>query len=237
MGKQYAIAICLFFVEALCAVSLRAQSTDTTLLKVSKTKDFIFTGDGKSASWNNAQWIRLPQRSGSISYETRLKLLYSDSGIYCLFFCEDKVLTSTLKEDFADLYNEDVVEAFFWTDEKMPVYFEYELSPHNYELAILVPNNNGDFFGWKPWHYEGDRKTRHATHLNKTGDGLDSWTAEFFIPYKLLKPMANVPPVKGTKWRVNFYRIDYDSSSLEWSWQLTEATFHDYKKFGTLVFD
>jgi hypothetical protein len=60
------------------------------------------------------------------------------------------------------LYNEDVIEAFFWPDEKNPLYFEYELSPLNYELAILVPNNKGNFFGWRPWHYEGDRKTRHT---------------------------------------------------------------------------
>lgn len=224
-------------VHLMLAFSVRAQVNDTTTLKVAKSKDFALTGDGKSADWNSAQWIDLPQRSGSTKYLTRLKLLYSDSGIYCLFFCEDKIITATLKEDFADLYNEDVVEAFFWTDEKLPVYFEYELSPYDYELAILVPNNNGDFFGWKPWHYEGGRKTRHAAHINKTGDSVNSWTAEFFIPYKLLKPMANVPPVKGTKWRANFYRIDYDSNSLEWSWQLTENTFHEYKKFGTLIFD
>jgi hypothetical protein len=224
-------------IALLFASSLHAQSPDTTLMKVAATKDFKLTGDGSSSEWNKAQWINLPQRSGPIKYETRLKLLYSDSGIYCLFFCEDKTITATLKEDFADLFNEDVVEAFFWTDERLPVYFEYELSPYNYELAILVPNNNGDFFGWKPWHYEGNRKTRHATHLNKTGDHLDSWTAEFFIPYKLLKPLANVPPVKGTKWRANFYRIDYDSNSLEWSWQLTGTNFHDYKKFGTLIFE
>ena len=102
-------------------------------------------------------------------------------------------MTSTLKEDFADLFDEDVVEAFFWTDENVPMYFEYELSPLNYELPILVPNIRGNFLGWRPWHYEGNRKTRHATHYSKMGKVM-AWTAEFFIPYHLLKPMTNIPP-------------------------------------------
>ncbi len=55
--------------------------------------------------------------------------MYSDSGIYCLYQCTDSAIISTLKGDFLDLWKEDVVEAFFWTDERIPVYFEYELSP------------------------------------------------------------------------------------------------------------
>ena len=217
---------------------LAAQSPDTTVLNIKKSKDFVVTGDGSSSNWNLVGWSILPQRNMTdVSYQTKLKLLYSDSGIYCLYHCEDNKITATLKEDFADLYNEDVVEAFFWTDEKLPIYFEYELSPLNYELAILVPNNKGNFFGWRPWHYEGDRRTRHATQINKKGETTTSWTAEFFIPFKLLKPMSNVPPQTGTRWRANFYRIDYDKKTSYWSWQLTRTNFHDYERFGTIVFE
>ena len=198
----------------------------------------MVTGDGSSSNWNSVDWSILPQRNNTaIAYQTKLKLLYSDSGIYCLYHCEDSKITATLKEDFADLYKEDVVEAFFWTDEKLPIYFEYELSPLNYELAILVPNNKGNFFGWRPWHYEGNRRTRHAAQINKNGETVNSWTAEFFIPFKLLKPMSNVPPQIGTRWRANFYRIDYDKKTTDWSWQLTRTNFHDYERFGTIVFE
>jgi hypothetical protein len=218
--------------------SLTAQSPDTTVLNIKKSKDFVVTGDGSSFNWNLVGWSILPRRNMTdVSYQTKLKLLYSDSGIYCLYHCEDNQITATLKEDFADLYKEDVVEAFFWTDEKQPLYFEYELSPLNYELAILVPNNKGNFFGWRPWHYEGDRRTRHATRINKKGETTSSWIAEFFIPFKLLKPMPNVPPQPGTRWRANFYRIDYDKKTSYWSWQLTRTNFHDYERFGTIVFE
>jgi hypothetical protein len=208
-----------------------------SVLRIVRSSNFEVTGDGNSQNWESAKWITLPQReNGGAVYQTQIKLLYSDSGIYCLFKCEDHKITATLKGDFLDLYNEDVVEVFFWTDEKMPVYFEYELSPLNFELPILVPNNKGDFFGWRPWHYEGERKTRHATHINGA-DEITSWTAEFFIPFALLKPMQNVPPKKGTQWRANFYRIDYESGTSEWSWQKTRTNFHDYEKFGYIVFE
>ena len=116
------------------------------VLRIKHTKDFNITGDGHAINWNNIEWLALPQRNSmSVVYQTKIKVLYSDSGIYCLYRCEDIKITATLKEDFLDLYNEDVVEAFFRTDEKVPMYFEYELSPLNYELPILVPNIKGNF--------------------------------------------------------------------------------------------
>ena len=238
--------LCLLFIIAPYNF-IGAQPADNIVIKdnvlrITKSPDFEITGDGNTQNWETVKWVTLTQRKKmGMVYQTQIKLLYSDAGIYCLFKCDDKKITATLKGDFLNLYNEDVVEVFFWTDEKMPVYFEYELSPLNYELPILVPNNNGDFFGWRPWHYEGDRRTRHATHINinkKNAAGeVTSWTAEFFIPFALLKPMSNVPPKKGTQWRANFCRIDYDSGTSTWSWQKTRNNFHDYEKFGTLLFE
>ncbi len=225
------IKLAVFFfviVPTLCF----SQVTPNSELKVKSTKDFEITGDSTGVPWKEATWVTLPHRGGDTKYLTKLKLLYSTTGVYCLFYCEDEKITSTLREDFSDLYLEDVVEAFFWTDEATPLYFEYELSPNNFELPILIPNHNGDFLGWLPWHYVGDRKTRHATTITSK-----SWTAEFFISYKLLKPLAQVPPVKGTRWRCNFYRLDYDLGISKWSWQSTNGNFHQFEKFGTVIFD
>src|SRR5690606_5381598 len=107
-------------------------------------------------------------------------------------------------------------------------------SPLNYELAIMVPNYNGNFFGWRPWHYEGARRTRHATHIGKGSD--KTWTAELFMPYALLKPLIAGPPTKGARWRANLYRIDYEPGRSQWAWRPTRKNFHDYESFGTIVF-
>lgn len=237
MNKIYFLFAVLFLLGL--GINSHAQQTaNTSKLIILKTPDFEFDGRGSSTHWAKTNWVSLSQRrkEGKI-YNTDTKVLYSDTGIYFLFHCQDSLITSTMKEDFANLYLEDVVEVFLWTDESLPIYFEYELSPHNYELPILVPNTKGTFLGWRPWHYEGDRKTRHATYIETKNNVVTSWNAEFFIPYALLKPLNNVPPKKGTKWRANMYRIDYDTKSSTWSWQLTGPSFHDYEKFGTFIFD
>jgi hypothetical protein len=236
MGSKIILALC--FLLMIRSLVVQGQSDDSTTMSVLKTDDFQLTGDGKAPQWKKMAWLSLPKRNhGGVQYETDFKILYSDSGLYCLYRCQDNKITATLKEDFSDLFNEDVVEAFFWTDQSVPLYFEYELSPLNYELAILVPNFKGDFLGWRPWHYEAGRKTRHATHISEAGGKVLFWTAEFFIPFSLLKPMQAVPARSGMRWRANFYRIDYDEHISEWSWRQTRTNFHDYERFGTLVFE
>ena len=249
----------MFFV-ALCAPSAIIAQDNAAAngkITVKSTTDFTVTGNGSAGNWKQAEWNIITQRSSKtlrnsnwgipaeldniedLQYKTYFKILYSDKGIYCLYKCEDSAITATLKEDYGALYNEDVVEAFFWTDTTMPVYFEYELSPLNFELPLLILNNKGNIMGWKPWQYEGARKTIHAITINEKNatDNRFTWTAEFFIPFSLLTPMGNTPPVKGTQWRANFYRIDYDRNPVYSSWQLTRKSYHDPEKFGTIEFE
>jgi len=219
-----------------------AEKSGSDVITVSQCEDFEVTGDGSSDQWGKTQWIDIPQRvEKPETYRTRAKVLYSETGIYFLFDCQDKVLKATITEDNMDLWEEDVVEVFLWTEEDFPVYFEYEISPLNYELPIIVPNYNGSFYGWLPWHYEGDKRTQHATSTRggkkKPNAEIEAWMAEFFIPYKLLAPLQNVPPVSGTKWRANMYRIDYDQGQTTFTWQKISKRFHEYKKFGTFIFE
>jgi hypothetical protein len=237
MKSLIRFVIFLILFEYIFEVDLFAQSGDSTILTVHRTKDFMITGEGNSDSWKTGNWLILPKREGKgPAYETKMKILYSDSGIYCLYYCQDSTLTSTLKTDFSDLYNEDVVEAFFWPDENIPMYFEYELSPYNYELPLMVPNIKGNFLGWLPFHYVGNRKTRHMTFVRNQGDKVISWTAEFFIPYTLFKPLLKAIPSENTRWRANFYRLDYDHGGAGWTWQPIRTNFHDYERFGTILF-
>lgn len=161
--------------------------------------------------------------------------------MYFLFDCEDQRLTSTIQEDFGALYKEDVVEVFLWPDTSVPIYLEYEISPLDHELVILVPNLKGGMQGWKPWNYTGDMKVRHATSvqgsLKKSMAAVEGWKAEFFIPFSLMSPIVPQIPVSGTIWRGNFYRIDYDQEPAYYSWKRTNGSFHEYQKFGTLLFE
>jgi hypothetical protein len=211
-------------------------------LNVVACDDFEINGQGDAAAWKKAEWATIDKRDNSkLDYQTRLKILYSTTGIYLLFDGDDKKLTAKMDKDFSDLWKEDVFECFLWTDEKNPLYFEYEISPLGYELPLMIPNLEGKQLGWLPWHYDGDRKIKKAVHISggeqKSMSTISGWRAEVFIPYKLFKPLQNVPPKAGTKWRANFYRVDYDSGRpTEWQWSPIVNTFHDFKNFGTLVF-
>jgi hypothetical protein len=171
-----------------------------------------------------------------------VKVLYSETGLYVLMDATDRAITATMKEDFLDLWTEDVFEFFLWPDERHPVYFEYEISPLGFELPILIPNFDDTFLGWRPWHYEGARKTRKATTATggpkQSGAVVTGWRAEVFVPYGLLRPLGNVPPKPGTRWRANFYRVDYDDGqTTSWDWARVGKSFHEFRKFGTLLFD
>ena len=73
--------------------------------------------------------------------------------------------------------------------------------------------------------------------MRRSNAAVTGWRAEVFIPYELLKPLGNVPPRPGTRWRANFYRIDHDGgASTGWDWARVGASFHDFHNFGTLVF-
>jgi hypothetical protein len=236
------LLLSVFLVTNSTGIGLSALNNDPAVVIVIKCQDFEISGNGSSENWKRTEWINLAQQTSLPgTYSTKAKVLYSEKGIYFLFDCEDKKLTSKMNADNLNLWEEDVVEAFLWTDESFPVYFEYELSPLNYELPIIVPNYKGNFLGWLPWHYEGDRKTQHATSTRGgkkiSGGVVTAWIAEFFIPYKLLAPLNQVPPKSGTKWRANMYRIDYDNGTAEYSWQKALKTFHEFNNFGTFIFE
>ena len=241
MMKCTGFLICLIFACQLLASGQHAVAGNPadSVMPVVACSDFVITGDGSNPEWNKTSWVTLTQEESASPYFTRFKILYSPRGIYCLYLCGDKNITATMKGENLDIYREDVIEAFFWADESVPVYFEYELSPLNYELVLMVPNYHGDFLGWIPWHYSGDRLTRHAVSMthNDKDNSLLSWTGEFFIPFELLKPMVQTPPVKGTRWRANFYRIDYDQPPGHWLWMPVLTNFHDYQHFGTILFE
>ena len=212
-------------------------------LRVPRVGDFAVTGDGSSAAWAMTSWEPLVRRGDKgHAYTTQVKALYSDRGLYFLMQGTDGQVTATMKEDFSDLWKEDVFEVFLWPDERTPLYFEYEISPLGYELPILVPKLDGKFLGWRPWHYEGDRKIQKAVSVQggqpTSGSPATGWTAEFFIPYALLAPLQNVPPKSGTSWRANFYRMDYDGGqTAAWDWSRTGPSFHDLENFGVLAFE
>jgi len=211
--------------------------------KIPRVRDFEVSGDGTAPAWSRTPWLAMPRVSGAAPYETRAKVVYSTKGLYLLVDCTDRLLSCSHRRDNDDIFQDDVVEVFLWPDESQTLYFEYEISPLNVELPILVANHAGKFHGWLPWHYEGERKTRHATAVRggppEPGATVAGWTAEMFIPFALFAGLGNTPPHPGAKWRANICRIDYDDREhpSHWVWAKgTGTNLHAFRRFGVLEF-
>jgi hypothetical protein len=244
MIRTFRFRNCLFILLLILSLEALAQPApegDTSRLYIRKTADFTITGDGSAPQWNTTSWVALtPQEIAGTPPQTRIKTLYSDKGIYFLFDCADQKINTTYSKDFEPLFKQDAIEVFLWPDTTEIIYFEYELSPLNYEWPLLVPHVNGRSSGWSPMWYEGEKKVKHATSAQggekKSMAKVTGWRGEFFIPFRLLHPLIGKPPQPGTQWRGNLYRLDYDQGYTTWTWKKTGPSFHNYSKFGTLVF-
>jgi hypothetical protein len=118
--------LCLILQANYAKGSSLEASLESDSVVIKKCHDFEITGNGNSDQWQGTGWINLVQQGQtSSSYQTKVKILYSSTGIYFLFNCEDKKITSTMNADNLNLWEEDVVEVFLWPDESFPVYFEY----------------------------------------------------------------------------------------------------------------
>ena len=212
-------------------------------LLVKKCRDFELTGKGNNPEWDKAAWNVLTKLdTGGRNYDSRFKILYSNTGIYLFFSGEDDVITTEYDKDFGDLYKADVFEAFFHTEPKTPLYFEYEINQLGKELVLIIPNLKNSFYGWIPWHYENERRVKKMISITggkmESNSRITSWSAELFFPFALFKPLENVPPASGMVWNANFYRIDYDSGKIKrWAWAPVENSFHAFEKFLQIVFE
>lgn len=204
-------------------------------------EDFDLTGRGDAASWSIAEWASLAPKGQQEAYRSRFKAVYSPKGVYVLFDGADRAVSAGMDQDNLDLWKEDCFELFLMPDESKKSYFEYEISPLGKELPLLIVNHTRKD-GWLPWHYEGPRRVRKKVSAQggelQSKSAIKSWTAEVFVPFELLSGLGEMPPKKGTNWKANFYRMDYDSGAAAgWNWAPVGDSFHEFTKFGRLVFD
>jgi hypothetical protein len=243
MLKRYLLISCILIAADHFIMAQNHQNEPGNALSIQKCDDFPLNGKGDHRQWSKSKWTTLSTlQTDGPRYETRFKIVYSDKGIYVLVHCEDKVLSTDYSIDQGDIWKGDVFEVFLQPYVSEPLYFEYEINALNAELVLLVPNDEGTFYGWSPWHYEGERKVQKAVHVGgenaEPGADIRYWSAEMFFPFALFRGLGNVPPAPGTIWRGNFYRMDYDNGHHQkWAWQPVDVNFHQYKRFGRLIFN
>lgn len=242
MKLVYSILCTVIYGTALGNTTAFRHPVNDTPLVIRHCNDFIVTGKGENNEWQKTKWVPLNQIDiASKQQETKVKMLYSATGIYVLFSGQDEKITSSFMNDFENLYEGDVFEVFFHPVPSEPVYFEYEISPLNKELVLLISNRNGKFGRWMPWNYKANKVIKNVNLVGgqmKSGRNIRGWSAELFFPYSLLYILDKVPPKSGTRWNANFCRLDYDSGKMvKWSWSPIQVTFHEFNKYLPIQFE
>ncbi len=192
--------------------------------------DFELDGDLTKAIWQKAAAVCMDRsiRDGSARTDlsTTVRCLWSPQYLYFSYECPYVRLTvfktpSPRKRD--DLWAKDVVEAFIGPDlQKINHYAEFEVSPSNERLDLLIDLPEKDF----KW----DSRFQSAV---KVDEKAKIWRAEFRIP---LSALSQEKPKAGTQWRINLFRNDRATKVfLAWSPTLTDTT-HTPERFGMLEF-
>ncbi len=162
--------------------------------------------------------------------DTQVRACWTKEELHICFECEDDHIVATMENRDDPIYDEDVVEVFIDELRTGRDYLEFEISPRNVLFDALI-------------HMEDDGETIQVD---------TSWDAEGFhtvitkeseqrYVYDIVIPFSNVkqPPVKGTEWNWNLYRIDDDQQGTRpyWAWSPTgKENFHVPKRFGSVVF-
>ena len=169
-------------------------------------------------------------RGGAPVQKTRVQMLWTPAEWRVLFCCEDTDPWATLTQRDAPLFSEETVEVFFDPVGDLESYYEIELNPLGTELDIVFRRSRSGYKGDWAWDCAGLRSL-----VRRVPGG---WNAELAIPFA----SVSEPPIVGTRWRVNFCRIDRPSrdGSLPrelsaWSPPLRE-NFHTPERFGVVEF-
>jgi len=132
---------------------------------------------------------------------TEAAVTWDETFLYVAFACTDPEPWARHATRDDRLWEEEVVEVFLDPDGDGRNYAEFEVSPTNVVVDLLIAAPRAGGPNARAWNAEG-LKTAVATHPA-------GWVVEMAIPWRALA-VAGVssPPAAGDAWRVGLYRIE-----------------------------
>ena len=169
------------------------------------------------------------------------KLLWDNNNLYIGIEAKDKDIWATIKEHDGKLWQEDVLEAFFKPDKNKPSYFEFEFSPKNATLDLMIPRGGARSFEYMK-SYESNLKSAVKVYgtLDDWKDIDEKWVLEVAIPFSAFKEVVP-PPKLEDEWFFALCRYDYsvyleEGVELSSSAKLSRLNFHLWEDYDKLLF-
>jgi hypothetical protein len=187
-------------------------------------KPITVDGDLTEAAWDVAPWtdafvdIEGDKQPNSL-FRTRVKMLWDDQALFIAAELEEPHVWATLLEHDAVIFHDNDFEVFVDPDGDNHLYGELELNALNttWDLLLTKPYKDGGK-AINAWEITG-LKTAVKVHgtLNNPKDRDTGWTVELRWPWTGVKELTSVPipPKDGDQWRINFSRVQWDSTIAE----------------------
>lgn len=148
-------------------------------------------------------------------YDTRVKMLWDESGLYIAAHMAEEHIWATLTERDAVIFYDNDFEVFIDPDGDTHEYYELEINALGtlWDLFLIKPYRD-EHSAVDAWDI---RDIRYAIGiegtLNDPSDTDTAWTVEMLIPWKFLAQRAHkpVPPNDGDYWRINFSRVHWEA--------------------------
>jgi carbonic anhydrase/acetyltransferase-like protein (isoleucine patch superfamily)/bifunctional DNA-binding transcriptional regulator/antitoxin component of YhaV-PrlF toxin-antitoxin module len=179
--------------------------------------------------------------TGQPQQPTEVRACWDDTHLYVSFACKDTDIWGNFENRDDPLYDEEVVEFFLCPTGELRHYFEFEISPLNtlFDAKVFNPDfQRATMLIDRSWNSEGIQTAVRVSGVVNDRTAPDiGWIAEAAVPFRDLG--LSGPPVPGTVWRANFYRIERGPETEFTAWSPTyvePAEFHLPAYFGELVF-
>ncbi len=217
------------------------------------TETIEIDGELKEEIWQTAHYLSPLQdikshKKPSPYHNTPIQLAWNDTHLFLAATIEDYHIYATYLEDESPLYQEDVFELFFDPDGDGKDYFELEINPLGtiWDLQLTAGYRHGGK-AKSEWTCEAMEKAICINgSINQSTDTDQSWVLELAIPFTSLNTR---PPIKDTKWRANFMRVDWELEPQQnsykkmdkahiWTWaEQGMLDIHLPEKWGILMFN
>lgn len=186
--------------------------------------DILLDGVLDDPDWKKALWTEaFTDIEGDLKpapfYETRVKMLWNDSGLYIAARMEEEHIWALLTERDAVIFYDNDFEIFIDPDGDTHEYYELEINALGtlWDLFLIKPYRD-EHSAIDAWDI---REIEYAIGIegtvNDPSDTDSAWTVEMLIPWKNLAQRAHkpVPPAEYDHWRINFSRVHWETDVVD----------------------